>query len=36
VVVVCANKENIDYIVSNDKEFLQVDSNIAKGDVNSP
>jgi predicted nucleic acid-binding protein len=30
VVAVCANKDNIDYIVSNDKEFLQVDSNIAR------
>ena len=30
VVVICANKDNIDYIVSNDKEFLQVDSNIAR------
>jgi predicted nucleic acid-binding protein len=30
VIAVCAGKDNIDYIVSNDKEFLQVDSNIAR------
>jgi len=30
VVAVCANKGSIDYIVSNDEEFLQVDSNIAR------
>ena len=30
VVAICAGKDNIDYIVSNDKEFLQVDSNIAR------
>jgi len=28
VVTVCANKDNIDYIVSNDKKFLQVDSKL--------
>ena len=30
VVAVCASKDNIANIVSNDKEFLQVDSNIAR------
>ena len=30
VVAVCASKDSIDYIVSNDKEFLQADSNIAR------
>ena len=30
VIVVCAPKNNIDYIVSNDKELLDVDSNIAQ------
>ena len=30
VLTVCASKANIDYIVSNDKEFLQADTNIAR------
>ena len=30
VVAVCAHKDSIDYIVSNDKEFLQEDTNIAR------
>jgi predicted nucleic acid-binding protein len=30
VVVVCAGKDNFDYIVTNDREFLQTDSNIAR------
>ena len=30
VVVVCADKDDIDYIVSNDKLFLQVDSALAQ------
>ena len=30
LVVTCANKEDIDYIVSNDKEFSQVNTQFAK------
>jgi predicted nucleic acid-binding protein len=30
LVAVCADKEDIDYIVSNDKEFSQTDSTISK------
>ena len=30
LVTVCAKKENIDYIVSNDNVYLQVDPQIAK------
>jgi predicted nucleic acid-binding protein len=29
LISICADKEDIDYIVSNDKEFLQIDSQIA-------
>jgi len=30
MVAVCAGKDSFDFIVSNDKEFLKVDPNIAR------